>query len=262
MQAGQVPLAYALAEKLQGSRDRKIAAAAADLTSLCRSNGFAPQGELKDTWQAVRAQAPLRIAMLMAIPVLIGGLFLYDSTTPSSASTGGTEPMSYSYSDPAPLTESATASAEPIAAVATCGHAPRNGQILSGKSKLRAEGHELDIENGSSGTAIIKVRDANSNRLYASFYVEKGRSASLTGIADGDYKFQYALGDTLGEGCKSFIGDYSVSEFPNDERFAKEYVNDYRGEGYMYSRLSFTLYTVPGGNIRPVGISDAEFDAN
>ncbi|MEL1250661.1 hypothetical protein [Aurantiacibacter gilvus] len=46
---------------------------------------------------------------------------------------------------------------------------------------------------------------------------------------------------------------------PDPETFREQYVNDERGEGYIYEVLTFTLYSVPGGNVRPQGIADDAF---
>lgn len=267
IQARQIPIAYGLAKKLLSAEDEGIRIAATEFTSLCRAHGFESKGDLKDSWSAVRLQAPLRIGILGLLPALVAGS-VYLSSSEGSASTFQyvpEEPFDYSGSG---IDDSALESATPplqneeMDIGPLCASAPANGEILAGGENLAAEGHRLEIDNGSSGDAIVKVRRASNNQLYASFFVQEGESGSLSGVGDGAYSIQYAIGDKLGEDCSSFAGDARIAEFPGVETFQSEYINDYRGEGFMYQSLSYTLYTVPGGNIRPTTISASEFNSN
>ena len=265
IQARQIPIAYGLADRLTNAEDKQIRTAAGDFTAMCRSHGFQPDGELKDSWSGLQRQAPLRFAILAVLPALLAA-WIYLEIAPSGNSESYELADSYDYSTPAfdnsaegvpaPLEVSEIESAPP------CANTPENGEILAGSENLSQEGHQLDIDNGSSGDAIVKLRSMPANQLYASFFVHRGEEASLSGIEDGTYSVQYAVGETLAEDCATFTPDASIAEFPGSEAFEAQYVNDYRGEGFIYQRLSYTLYSVVGGNIRPTSISASDFNSD
>jgi hypothetical protein len=270
IQMRQIAIAYGVAERLLNSRTKEIREAAGDFTALCRSQGFQPVTVLKDSWGPVRNQIPLRLGILALFPAMLGAWILF-----SGATTGQVKQTTYETpsaqpddwpgtpvgAEPETIPETLSPVAAPIEVTPPCSHPPSNGSVLSGRSKLVKDGHELKIDNGTSGDAIVKIRNRASNALYASFFIEKGNAATLSGIADGEYSVQYAIGTSLAQDCKSFSGSFNASTFPQTEPFRARYVNDYRGEGYIYSSLSYTLYSVPGGNVRPTSISLDSFNS-
>ncbi|MBC7158488.1 MAG: J domain-containing protein [Porphyrobacter sp.] len=265
LQSNHIALAYGLAEKLLKSQNREIATAAAEITVLCRSNGFKPAGELKDPWGAVRSQAPLRLAILFFLPFVLSAFLVANHDPPPSRFEPEQREAASDYTsiDTAGGFELDQPSAPVIATpLATCATPPSNGTVLSGAENLVSEGHVLEIDNGSSGNAIVKVRDAVDGSTYASFYIEQGQSASIEGIKDGQYEFQVDTGNELDSECSFFAGDITGSEFPDPEYLAKEYFNVYSGEGYLYQSLQYTLYSIPGGNVRPVTTSADEFNSD
>lgn len=266
IQAKQIAIAYGLAERLLGAENKTIRTAASDFTALCRSHGFQPQGELKDSWSEVRRQTPIRLAILAVLPILVAG-WIYIESDSSVGSTYYPSDGTDSYAaanveEPAPDAFGDLVPTEEIDLGPPCANVPANGKILGGGQNLSAEGHRLEIDNGSSGDAIVKVRRTPTDQLYASFFIKRGATAAISGIGDGSYSIQYAVGDRLGEDCASFAGDFQVAEFPGPNAFNTEYVNDYRREGVMYQELTYTLYAVPGGNVRPTTISAAEFNSD
>ena len=138
----------------------------------------------------------------------------------------------------------------------TCAAMPANGALLVDRRKRASRGHTLEIDNGTEGDAIIKVRNADTGKTLASFFVERGSKASLQRIPDGNYKFQYMIGDKLGEDCRKFLGAVSANEFPGPEMLMTEYV----GDRIRLNRLTYTLYAVPGGNTTPQYLSAADFE--
>lgn len=142
---------------------------------------------------------------------------------------------------------------------AACATPPANGALLDGR-RFSGEGHELQIHNGASGDAIIKIRNAETGRLVTSFFVTESNSASVSGIPDGTYTFQYAFGAPLAEDCKSFVNITSANEFPGPRSLVTEESED--GRHYTTRQLSYTLYSVPEGNIQPVSIDPAAFNRN
>jgi hypothetical protein len=144
----------------------------------------------------------------------------------------------------------------PVAAVNLCKTLPRNGQVLRQKIRLVENGHRLTIINGSSGDAIAKLRYGESRKLAASFYVKQNATASFDHIPDGGYAVQFAYGQAMTKDCTSFI-EKIANEFEGTKFLRTEVTSTQ----IVTQELSFTLYTVAGGNIRPVGISSAAFDA-
>ncbi|MBX9643196.1 MAG: J domain-containing protein [Novosphingobium sp.] len=265
-QAGQVQLAYAIADYLSIAKDPEIRESAENLARLCLQDGASSAGKLKDPWLQVKAQSPLRIAILAMIPAIAAGLILANSDFDSQSSVVQSTPESpYGAGQTAPPQAQAPDKSdqfvEPPIQVGQCSKSFANGQILSGRKNLADEGHRLEISNGSTGDAIVKIRDSASNKTYASFYVKQDQTASIDGISDGTYRIQYSIGKTLDQKCKKFINPYVVGFFPQTEGLYSRIVDDYRGSGIIYQRLSYTLYSVAGGNIHPETMSEQEFDA-
>jgi hypothetical protein len=152
-----------------------------------------------------------------------------------------------------------TGASNPVSAVPKnlCKARPKNGKILKKNVRLIDAGHRLTIENGSSSDAIVKLRDAVNGRLTASFYVKKSMKASLNGIPDGQYRVQFAYGDAMTRDCAAFISPVA-SAFNGLQTLSTETT----ASQIITQELSFTLFTVSGGNVRPVGISPEEFNGD
>jgi hypothetical protein len=144
--------------------------------------------------------------------------------------------------------------------VVTCSTPPANGKLLSDLRQPVDRGHALQIQNGTQGDAIVKLRDALTARTVASFFVASGQTASLTQIPDGKYRVQYAFGNKLGADCKSFIQLSSAGEFPDTETLETQYEEEPGGTRIITGRLSYTLYSIPGGNVHPMQITGSDFD--
>lgn len=119
-------------------------------------------------------------------------------------------------------------------------------------------GNALEIKNGSGGNAIIKIKDPTSGRLLVSFFVSKNSTARFSAIPDGSYTIQYGFGEALDEACTKFVKLDGAGEFPGNGDFKT--TDD--GEYLSRTVLSFTLYSVPNGNITPTSIDASKFDAN
>ncbi len=107
-----------------------------------------------------------------------------------------------------------------------------------------------------------------TGKLLASFFAANNQTANLQGIPDGTYIIQYAFyiiqyafGERLGQDCKSFIAVSSAGQFPQPETLTTERINDYLGTQIRRSRISYTLYSVPGGNVRPDALDAKSFNS-
>ncbi|WP_182913815.1 J domain-containing protein [Sphingobium terrigena] len=260
--AGKVPLSYALAERLLSAKSSEIRAGAAHLTTFYRSQGFKPTGTLKNNWTINPAQFLVKLLFLSVVPVALTAAIMYSDRSSSEASYGVATPPSVAYREPTSSSLDAPAidynAFEP--ATPTCDHEVASGKILSGAKRLSKEGHILQISNGSSGNAIVKVRKADTGSLLASFFIEQNGESQLSGIPDGLYRIQYAIGTQLAENCKSFTETSTVNEFPNLEALITTSEETFEGTLVKRKRLSYTLYAVPGGDVAPTSISPAEFE--
>jgi hypothetical protein len=139
---------------------------------------------------------------------------------------------------------------------ARCSYTPRNGEVLQNNTTRPQYGHSVEIDNGTAGDAIIKVRDAASSSLRVSFFVGRNQKAVFEDLPDGAYIIQYAFGDALAQDCKSFITVFSADRFPGIETFKTTYI----GNEVETDILGYTLYATPSGNVIPKTISAAEFN--
>lgn len=262
---GQSRLSLALADKLRGARDRDIAAGAAKLIEHFRVQGIElGLASLKDPWLTSPGRVAIHLLLVAALPAAIATIAYGTSEqsttiTPTSyAATSGSLPtMDSRVEAPTQMPDEPL----PKITIQTCKRVPANGKVLAGGKRLLTKGHLLEIANGSSGDAIVKLRDATSLKSFASFFIKSGESASLTGIPDGSYAIQYAFGPSLAADCKSFATIDSAGQFPEVETLNTERTEDYFGTNIRRMRLSYTLYSVPGGNVRPESIPAGAFNS-
>jgi curved DNA-binding protein CbpA len=256
---GRPAVAHALARQVAASKS-PYALDAADLLGELHRGGVARDTPpLVDPWRTRSASLALQAALGLAAPVIVAAAIgVYGLPTevigsPAYASALG--PVV-----PAPFTataNAATAAAEARqAAVATCTHAPADGEVLLGElGQAAAAGHRLEITNGSDGPTIIKVRDADTGRVRVAFFVSQGGHADVGPLPDGAFRIQYAVGPTLAPDCKTFTTIASAAEFPNTETLKKEY----REGSVVTQRLSYALRSVPDGRVRLQTIDRSKF---
>jgi len=260
---GQLAISYALAQQIRTAHDAEIAISAVKLMDHLRAAGVpAASPMLKNPWQANPLAVLAQFALLLAVPSVIGlAAYSNDSqhglpSRPAPPSYHANQP---SYSIPTITTapSSQTTPATNAAPVPTCAFPPSNGEILVKHGKWSNEGHSIEITNGSGGNAIIKVRDAYSASVVVSFFVAKGATASIVNVPDGTYRIQYAFGGDLRSDCRSFVRVTSAAQFPDIESLRTRYTST----EIIWSQLSYTLFSVPDGNVRPQALDVATFNA-
>ncbi len=150
-------------------------------------------------------------------------------------------------------------SAQPISFedLIPCTFAPANGDVLVRNVQIWQPGHSIEIDNGSTGNAIVKLLDADTRRVAVSFFVAANQTASYDYLPDGRYLVQYAFGDQLNQTCRAFAHTTAASEFPSIDTMAARPTQT----GVILSTVTYTLYNVPSGNIRPKSINPRDFDA-
>lgn len=139
-----------------------------------------------------------------------------------------------------------------------CENKPSNGELLESRRGVKRQGHKVTIQNSGQGDAIIKIRDEKSRKLAYSFLVHRNKKASVNGISDGEYRIQFAFGDTLLEGC----GDYAnpaASQFDQSTELDTHVERTKDKIITTTKEYTATLYNVPNGNITISKINPDDF---
>ena len=253
---GNLQLSYALAMRSRKASDKNIASDAAELVAHLERAGADPrQGKLRDPWRTGILYGASHLLMAFALPGALA-LTIFANTHGSRENTsyGG----SRLYSSPPSSTQyppnAQIAVSKP--SVPTCKSVPDSGQLLGPNQLSAAEGHSLEIRNGSSGDAIIKVRAELSGAVIAAFFVRSNQTGQISGIPDGRYTVQYAFGDALDISCRRFMQVAGAGQFPGIETLQTEQT----ATQIITQILSYTLYAVPAGNVRPQSISAQDFE--
>jgi hypothetical protein len=258
---GKLAISYALAQQSRKARNAEIAAAADKLIDHLRAAGVpSTSPSLKNPWTSPLL-ASAHLGLLLLIPGAIGLAIAYDDLfkgskqvyRPPVQMAAKPDFSQYPTSPPTPQTRQATPDAVP-----SCAVQPFNGKVLSKKIPPTQNGHSIEVKNGSAANAIIKIRDAYSGTLRLSFFVAKGSTASFSDLPDGVYRIQYAFGGDFGRDCRSFSQITSAAQFPTIQSLKTEVTSSQ----IITKSLTYTLYTVPGGNTRPEPIDGESFNAD
>jgi hypothetical protein len=263
---GDAPLAVGLSNILRKSDDPRIGQTAASIIRFFGERGFDTTSTLEDVWKrSILSRAALFLTAFV-MPILALGLVMMTWTKSSAIGVDSTvsDSLSPVFGPDTPVTTAAaqTSSNSPIpASEPTCDSRPSNGEVLVDHRGAGNSGHKLEIDNSSAGDAIIKVRQSSGHTL-ASFFVASGQSATLAKIPDGSYTVQYASGSKLAKDCRRFVNDgtASASAFPGPEDLSTRYEEDVDGTTVVHQKLTYTLYAVPGGNVRPSSIDMDKFN--
>lgn len=263
---GDGKIALGLIERLKNASDEKIVADSRTLADIIQSQGFAADTtKLINPWAFNPIQSLIHVAAVAVLPTIVGYMIYQSDVTSSNDSSYSPYVASGPYAPPPNAgVDSPKTSVTPTDVAddaPSCKTMPVNGKILAGRKRLVSKGHALQIQNGSGGDSIIKIRTAATGKLLASFFAANNGTASLEGIPDGTYIIQYAFGERLGEDCKSFTRVSSAGQFPNSETLTTERVEDYLGTQIKRARITYTLYSVPGGNVRPDALDGAAFNS-
>jgi len=252
---GNLQLSYALATRSKHTLDKDIAKDASELVTHLEAAGVDPkQSNLKDPWRTPMLTGAGHLLMAFALPVALMSGILPDAIG-SGISSGFRQSSLYSAPPNSSTSQPSAQKAATSPNTPTCNYVPANGQIL-GQSRLMAvDGHTLEIRNGSSGNAIIRIRMETDGSVMASFFVRSDQTAKVSGIPDGSYKIQYAFGEALDVGCRNFVQLNSAGQFPGYNTFRTERTTTQ----IITQILSYTLYAVPSGNVRPQSISAQDF---
>lgn len=141
---------------------------------------------------------------------------------------------------------------------AACLVSPLNGQVLEDRVDWLGSPNAVEVQNGSRGNAIVKIREASTGKLLVTVFVLKNATARYDGIPDGAYTLQYAIGDRLNARCTNFPRFDTIGEFPPSAPLVADISES--GEKRSHT-LRYTLFPVPGGNVTPHMIEASAFNA-
>jgi hypothetical protein len=256
LSGGNLQLAYALATRSRRALNKDIAKDATELVAELEKAGADPrQGKLRNPWRTSILYGAGHLLMALALP---GSMALAMFADVQGRSASANNEGSRLYSSPPSSAQYQPSVQEAVAKpnVPTCANVPYSGQLLGPNRLSATDGHSLEIRNGSSGDAIIKVRADLSGAVIAAFFVGSNQTAQITGIPDGRYTVQYAFGDALDISCRRFVQLAGAGQFPGTETLQTKQT----ATQIITQALSYTLYAVPAGNVTPQSISAQDFE--
>lgn len=243
---GNLQLAYALAVQASVGSDRYVAKDAAELVAkLEKAGADFRQGRLRDPWRVSILSAAGHMLMAFSVPGIVVAFMcvvIMDDRANSLRSHAAASQTSFE-------NEALPSS------VSTCAYPPSSGELL-GRSRLAAAiGAVLEISNGSSDDAIVKVKDVSTGVVAAAVFVPGKQTASISGIWDGDYQIQYAFGDRLDATCRNFIEIKDARQFPDAASPRMEFTE----AGIVRQTLSYSIGDLPASIVAHQHISALEF---
>jgi hypothetical protein len=258
----KLAISYALAQQSRKARNAEIAADADKLISHLQAAGVPTTSpSLKNPWSNPLLVGA-HLGLLLLVPGAVGLAIAYDDLSKTSKQLYRPPAQMVARPDFSQYPTPVTTPPQPRQAlpdvVSTCAIQPSNGKVLSKNIPRTENGHSIEVKNGATANAIVEIRDAYSGVLRLSFFVAKGSAASFSNLPDGIYRIQYAFGDNLASDCRSFSQIRSAAQFPA----IKSLTTEVTGSQIITKGLTYTLYSVTDGNVRPQSIDVESFNAN
>jgi hypothetical protein len=260
---GNYSISYALARKLRFAGDEEISLRSLELMQWLHSAGVSSTTPpLKNPWRPHFSTILGHTAAVCALPVILTAALFHKEIDRSVRPTVTYRTASAGISTAGPNATQASLTPNTVSSrqeKATCPNVPPNGALLKANDDFvfSNRGHSLAIHNGSGGNAIVKVRNTATGTVTVSFFVQSNSAAEIKSLPDGTYRVQYATGGELAPNCTSFTNIVSPKQMPDESL-----VTEYRGTQIVRKQLSYTLYTVPSGNVRPQSLSTLAFLAD
>lgn len=117
----------------------------------------------------------------------------------------------------------------------------------------------LQVNNGTTSDAYIKLVDSYTDELVASFYVQSNSTFTLEGVPDGLYEVLFASGEDWDSNTRKFTLNQSFAKFDSPFDFTtitRQLTNQIE---YQYRIHKVTLHRVVDGNARTSGVNEQEF---
>ncbi len=131
------------------------------------------------------------------------------------------------------------------------GRRENHNEIIRGGEKIDSRSaRSLSVKNGTDTDSYIKIIDKRyPDQAAITFFVERGRTAEISGIPRGSYELVFAGGTLFSRGCDTFSRPKSAKRF--SERF------DFEPDGVGWT---VTLYTMTEGNTKAWEMDYDDFD--
>ncbi len=118
----------------------------------------------------------------------------------------------------------------------------------------------LNVSNGTSRDAHIKIVDPHSLKLVAALYVKSNSTFTLKQIPDGVYQVIFVSGEDWDSKTQSFTRNRSFKRFDNSFNFVTTKETKGRSIYTHYTIFEITLHPVSHGHAPTSGINEQEFD--
>ena len=144
---------------------------------------------------------------------------------------------------------------------AVCANPPHSGEKLAGDMDVGSGGHSIQIANAGGGDALVNIRHADTRKLANRFYLRSMEQMTIDGVPDGIYLIQYAFGPALSPDCKTFTRIIRARELPEADELQTQTVDDDEKTETRYNTVSYEISVTESGNVKPVNIDAAAFNA-
>lgn len=211
--------------------------------------------KMRDEIRAVSLGWAVIIVLAVAGFIFFG---VYNSKTPDSTTStqSSNSPSNSSKIGPQTSTSSSwnSNSVAAVKSTPTQTARPKSGTIIE-KNKAGGLGR-LNISNGLSDDAIVKLRLINSGATIRAVYIRSSSRASVSGIPPGDYEIIVATGYNYSPLDKLFHGSPKYEKM--NDTFS--YSQVYESGGTRYKIFEIELEKTRHGNLTSSTIDSTEFN--
>lgn len=120
----------------------------------------------------------------------------------------------------------------------------------------------LKVVNGTDRDAVVKMVSEKQNDktpagvLCRFVYICAGKTVTIQGIGEGDYRLFFCTGTHWHRTKKSFLRPYAAQKFVEIMNFSQQHLVG----SIQYSSNEVSLHPVVGGSARTTGVDQEEFD--
>ena len=122
-------------------------------------------------------------------------------------------------------------------------------------------GHSIQFSNAGGGDALVNIRHADTRKLANRFYLRSNEQMTIEGVPDGIYLVQYAFGPALAVDCKTFTRIIRARELPDADELKTQTIDDEDKTETHFESVSYEISVSARGNVKPVNIDAAAFNA-
>ncbi len=145
--------------------------------------------------------------------------------------------------------------------VPVCANPPASGEKLAGDMDVGSGGHSIQFSNAGGGDALVNIRHADTRKLANRFYLRSNEQMTIEGVPDGIYLVQYAFGPALAVDCKTFTRIIRARELPDADELKTQTIDDEDKTETHFESVSYEISVSESGNVKPVNIDAAAFNA-